>query len=938
MVISMLKVNNKLSKQGVSLIELMVAVVILVMAVFAIFHAYSIGFMGMADARDRTVATNYAREVMEDIKNKDFDQIITQSRNYIDGTKYEREVIVQSETNLKKVTTNVYWKDRNGNEKMVETDMAVHFIKTTAGIPTRIMLIAEPYNVLTENIIDIPEIVDERESTITAVVKDVKGNTVTTYSGEVTFSITVGDTYGSLQNNSNTYTVSSIKGIATTTFTASSKGEVVITASSNGLNDDSVTIKITDPGEAVRINLTADTYFMIPSTSSTSLITAKIFDASNSLVESATNKITFSFSGPGTLSAPTTKPAVYGEATKTLTSNGAPGRITVTASSSGLVPDFVIVITGGKIDLFTSNNNVAVNETAVIGITTKNLYGFLINYKGTINLSVIGYTGDPEYPPGDGTLSSYSVSFNGDTYLETVDFIASSEGKVKITATDEGGVLDLGELILTITPALVPHHIDVSADPSSIEVGGNISIITATIKTSVKDGNITVTSYDEPITFVTNLGTFSNTEVSIILYNTDENYNKGVATDIFLYSPVTAGTATVNVSSGTLTGNTNVGFYSGADHIDLTANPQSILSGGGSEGTCTITVTIKDGINVVTGYDGTITFFIESGHPNGVVFVTTNKSSLTMDVVNGKAEIDLISKNWTGTARIKITAFDGIKEIVKYLNIPVVANKNLEIFLLYRNGLNKFLNYYYPADGLYKGNWDPGSVYGKFCVDSNNNLYILDGDYIQKKNSRGDLIGTSAEIASGNYAINIGPDGYIYFSQNLGTEEAPEYCIKKLNPNSLILEDILNLKEDEVYYGFAVDPDSDEYNTFIYIHNHTNQMIEKWSFETGGIVALHGLMYNYNLSELAVAGEYIVGIEKNGNDFKILKTLEESETSFGLTNITNPLYISSIDGDFLFAGLNASNHIIFKRYGSVNWDETIDDKEYLDCIIGAYPF
>jgi len=34
-----------------------------------------------------------------------------------------------------------------------------------------------------------------------------------------------------------------------------------------------------------------------------------------------------------------------------------------------------------------------------------------------------------------------------------------------------------------------------------------------------------------------------------------------------------------------------------------------------------------------------------------------------MDVVNGKAEIDLISKNWTGIARIKATAFDGIKEI-----------------------------------------------------------------------------------------------------------------------------------------------------------------------------------------------------------------------------------------------------------------------------------
>ena len=934
----MLKISKKLSKKGFSLIELMIAISILIFVVAGIFHAYSISFMGMADSRDRTIATNYARELMEDIKNKDFDQIITQSRNYIDGTKYEREVIVQSETNLKKVATNVYWKDRNGNEKIVETDMAVYFIKTTAGIATRIMLIAEPDNVLTENIINTPEIVDERKSTITAVVKDVKGNTDTTYSGEVTFSISVGDTYGSLQNNYNTHTVSSIKGIATTTFTASSKGEVEIKASASGLNDDSFTIKITDAGEAVRINLTADTYFMAPSTNSTSLITAKILDAGNSLVESATNKITFSFSGPGALSSPTTKPAVNGEATKSLTSDGAPGTITVTASSSGLVPDYVTVVTGGKIDLFTHNNNVPVNGTAAIGVTTKNLYGILVNYKGIIILSVIGYTEDPEYPPGEGTLSSYSVSFNGDTYLKTVDFIATSEGKVKITATDEEGILDLGELILTINPALVPHHIDVSADPSSIEAGGNISIITAKIKTSAKDGNITVTSYDEPITFVTNLGTFSNIEKSITLYNSDENYNKGVATDIFLYSSVTAGTATVNVSSGALTGSTDVGFYSGADHIDLAVNPQSILSGGGSKGTCTITATVKDGINVVTGYDGTITLFIESGHPNGVVFVTTNKSSVTMDVVNGKAEIDLLSKNWTGIARIKATAFDGIKEIEEYLNIPVVANKDLEIFLLYKNDLNRFLNYYYPNNGLYKGNWDPGSVYGKFCVDNINNLYILDGDYIKKKNSRGDLIGTSAEIASGNYAINIGPDGYIYFSQNLGTEEAPEYCIKKLNPNSLILEDILNLKEDEVYYGFAIDPDSNEYNTFIYIHNHTNQTIEKRSFETGDIVTLHGLTYNYNLSELAVAGEYIVGIEKKGNDFKILKTLEENETSFGLTNITNPLCISSIDGDFLFAGLNASNHIIFERYGSANWDKTIDDKEYLDCIIGAYPF
>jgi len=124
----MLYINNKLYQKGFSLIELMVAVAILAMAIFGIFHAYSAGFMGMADARDRTVATNYAQEKMEDIRNKSFDKITDESPANIPGTKFERKVDVADEVagELKKVTTKVSWSDRDGNSKYVVIETLIY--------------------------------------------------------------------------------------------------------------------------------------------------------------------------------------------------------------------------------------------------------------------------------------------------------------------------------------------------------------------------------------------------------------------------------------------------------------------------------------------------------------------------------------------------------------------------------------------------------------------------------------------------------------------------------------------------------------------------------------------------------------------------------------------------------------------------------------------
>ena len=951
----MLKINKILSKKiksplslrgakrrsnlkGFSLIELMVAVAILAVAIFGIFHAYSAGFMGMADSRDRTVATNYAREAMEDIKNKDFDQIVTQSRYSIDGTKYEREVIVQKSTNLKKVTTKVYWKDRNGTWKTVETDMVIHFIETTAGTPTKIILYADPYNILTED-----------ESLITAIVKDDKGNTVTTWDKNINFSHTGS---GSL-SSSTVLPVNFVNGKAIITFTSGTVAEeVIITASSVGLTSDSVIIKITDPEEPVKIKLTnsiseEETMFMTPG--SISIVTATIVDAAGDTVTEATNEITFSVSGPGTLS--NQQPLALGVVEITLTSNGTPGTITITASSTGLEPGIINVYTGGWIYLTASPINVPVSETSLITVITKDMNGVPIKFIGTIDLSIAGDGTTPGF--GSFPSSPYPVVFNGESSSETVIFTAITIGDVKITSEDSETSILTPEnyLILTVIPELNPDHIKVDANPSNIPVGGND---TSTITARVEDEYYTpITSYTNDIEFTTTAGSFSfidDTVKIITLSDVNENYNDGVAT-VELYSDVEPETADISVTSvyygETISGNTRVGFYYEADHIDLIAIPQSILTGGGSEGTCTIIATIKDGAIVVSGYNGTVTFTIEEGYPNGVKFTSTNQSSITISVVNGMATIDLQSKNWVGTAIVSATAI-GLSEIpTEYLDIPVVTNKNLEIFLLYKNELNGFkMDYYNPEDGSFEGEWIPENiVYGKFCVDSDNNLYILDGSYIQKKSSRGELIPTYGQDTTNSYTINIGPNGYIYFTQRIDFEDPTyyyRYCIKKLNPNTLEIEDILNLNEDILYYGFTVDSDGD-----IYIHNYTGQKIEKWNFTEGFTGSFLNLDYNYEFSELAIAENYIggIGVEVSENVRKAFitpKNFSSAETEFtSLNGSLIPFYISSIGGDFLFSGLNNFDEVVFGRYYtdcSLQWLQTINDNVYSDCIIGAYPF
>jgi len=134
----------------------------------------------------------------------------------------------------------------------------------------------------------------------------------------------------------------------------------------------------------------------------------------------------------------------------------------------------------------------------------------------------------------------------------------------------------------------------------------------------------------------------------------------------------------------------------------------------------------------------------------------------------------------------------------------------------------------------------------------------------------------------------------------------------------------------------------------MYIHNNSDKTIEKWNFKDGFIKSSPTLGNNYDNSELAIAENYIGGVgvkipENEREAFKIPKTLDINKEILELNEITRPFYISSIDGDFLFSGLDISDQVVFGRYGTdgiIKWPQaqTINGNVYSDCIIGAYPF
>ena len=660
----MLKINKKLSHKGFSLIELMVAAAILAFIVFGIFQAYSTGFMGMADARDRTVATNYAQEAMEDIKNMDFEKIATTTKSVINANrKYRVDVNVSMESeNLKKVSTVVSWKNRNGITKTIDTSMLVHFIEIFASDAAKIVLFTESYSILNS-----PITAEYASTKLTAVIKDLKGNTITDWGedpneGPISFSIISAVIFGTLSDA----VVTPIDGRAYTTFTSDGSmsgnfGINVIEASvylpvPGKTVTDTTTIKITNG--PVKIILEPNPEMIKANTTNYSVITASLVDAAGVILKKKgifeSREITFNVSGEGNLPTSTiTIPFDSGDeindasAEIILNSTGNPGLASVVATATDLE--------SGKTDVLFLGTPVAISISA----NPNPMY--LDDDYSTISVSLLDINGFIT-SPSTGTITitlDLTTDTNGEITPDSILTFASSETEIEVLTrefrgqnitgtaiiTASGGGLPAASVTINVISAIIPEIIKITASSLNVKADG---LESSTIKATIYDGSgKIVTNYTGTINFVKTSGTFYGDNPALVV--------NGVAT-LEIGSDI-PGNATVNIENpdpANLTIEPSegivIGFYGDPTSIELTANPTEVY---GAE-TSVITAVIYDNdtpANIVTGIP--ITFTTDKGT------FSNGDTEITITPADGVATTELSSFVALGVANIGVSAISG---------------------------------------------------------------------------------------------------------------------------------------------------------------------------------------------------------------------------------------------------------------------------------------
>jgi len=370
----MLIINKKLSKEGFSLIELMVVVVILAMVVFGIFLAFTTGFQGMAESKDRTEAVNYIQKTLEEYKDMPFKKIVDRPMIQISGTKYSQGVIVidtvedSGETKLKKIIAQTRWKDRDGNYKTEEASTTIYSTPKSGEIssPSKIVLYATPYY----------RIVPESDTLLVAEILDKNNNIINDWFGRITYTITQGGSLGFLDKDSELTN----NGTSTNRFWSGiNVGSVNIEASADleGKGTVSDIVELTISTGAVAIFLEpqpGDDYLHVSDTATINLYILKAdYDKNNPDIDYTGTLDLYASPGFGWFSD-TDNPIIIGEddngiKTFSFTSNGEPGVVGITASATDLDMGYTEIVFGEEgyaIQLSADDSSILAGETLIL--------------------------------------------------------------------------------------------------------------------------------------------------------------------------------------------------------------------------------------------------------------------------------------------------------------------------------------------------------------------------------------------------------------------------------------------------------------------------------------------------------------------------------------------------------------------------------------------
>ena len=656
----MKKINKKYSKKGFSLIELMVAVVILSLVIFGIFHAYSVGFMGMADARDRTVATNYLQQAIENFKNMDFDEVKSTPITAIPGTKFSSGTYIlnlEEEggiVSLKKVVSQVRWLDRNGNIKTEKASTIIYNKPATSDTgeeATELLLYAQSYYT----------ILPEHEVTLIAEIKDENGN-IYDWDGPVTFSIITDPandpTVGSITTSQPSQ---AIHGVAHCIFTAI-EGENVegteriqATATVDGnILSDTVNIRVTTgPVGIVIAPATEGDRILEAGTGVISNISLTVVKADYTTLVEYDSTINLSAVGPGTLST-TSISSIPTEGTSfQLNSNGSSGIVEIIASAPDLDMGYTeIIFTGipASIIVDPEKNTIYPGEEIDITVTIVDDNNYPVNYTGNVNLSA---------NPDSGSFGDVTLSFSDLSSMETT-FTADIDATVgeKVTLQAVSGSLS-GSAEITVLSSLTPTYLDIFVFPSSVDLNGGETSISITAEVYDQNGSEIVTTYNTPITFYSKIGA---TDFGIF------SSNPVTPTDgeaVVMLSSSSPGTTTITASSGDLTMRPEEGikavFYESAHHIELSADPLAIQADGHE--TSIITATVCDeGGNRVENYgvngDKSLTLTTSLGG-----FPDNDDASTISSSFFDRGQLSFaLSSSVTGTAEVTAVSNDGLSD------------------------------------------------------------------------------------------------------------------------------------------------------------------------------------------------------------------------------------------------------------------------------------